>query len=341
MALRFSVRMTCGWTRSRVCTQLIVSTHSSHVAHEADFSSLRYFRRRPAKSRGEIPTTTVANLSSVFGEGDETHRFVKRYLKATHCDLFFADGIIFAEGQAERILIPHFIRNHFASLSRRYVSLIDLGGSHAHRFKELVNVLGLPTLIIADLDATAESKSALKDGTVATRWKAARPKRGADQKTSNPVLKDWHPKKEKIDDLLSLKPEQQRLAAGEGWELFVAFQRPVTVTNGGKTTVEIIPRTFEDALILENQKTLQDIGGSPTSRKIQEIISAGISGDDLEDELFELLKTAEKAEFAIDCLTFPNANSLLPPTYIREGLSWFDKVVSEEIVAKDQEAVRV
>lgn len=325
--------------KATLCTQLIVSTHSSHVAHEADFASLRYFRRRPAKTQAETPTTTVANLSSVFGEGNETHRFVKRYLKATHCDLFFADGIIFAEGQAERILIPHFIRNHFTSLSRRYVSLIDLGGSHAHRFKALVEVLGLATLIIADLDATAESKSTLKDGSVVTRWKAVRPKRGASQKTSNPVLNDWYPKHEKIDDLLDMKPEQQRLAAGDGWELFVAFQKPVNVANADKTKNEIVPRTFEDALVLENQKVLQDIAGSPTSKKIKEIINASLTGDELEDELFELLKTAEKAEFAIDCLTFANAKALLPPTYIHEGLSWFEKVVNEEIVAKDQKAV--
>ncbi len=29
-------------------TQLVVSTHSSHVAHETSFSCLRYFRRLPA-----------------------------------------------------------------------------------------------------------------------------------------------------------------------------------------------------------------------------------------------------------------------------------------------------
>jgi predicted ATP-dependent endonuclease of OLD family len=325
--------------RETLCTQLIVSTHSSHVAHEADFASLRYFRRRPAKAAGETPTSTVANLSSVFGDVDETHRFVKRYLKATHCDLFFADGIIFAEGQAERILIPHFIRHHFESLSRRYISLIDLGGSHAHSFKELVDVLGLGTLVIADLDATAESKVTLKDGTTTTRWKAVRPARGAGQKTSNPVLKSWHPKKETIDDLLNLKSDQQRLAAGDGWELYVAFQKPVTVTNADKTKTEIIPRTFEDALILENHKVLEDISGSPTSRKIQEICRAGLTGDDLEEELFDLLKKIEKAEFAIDCLTFKNAKALVPPAYIREGLAWFEKVVSEEIAAKDQETV--
>ena len=34
-------------------TQLIVSTHSNHVAHETDFSCLRYFRRLPAGLQGD------------------------------------------------------------------------------------------------------------------------------------------------------------------------------------------------------------------------------------------------------------------------------------------------
>jgi hypothetical protein len=38
--------------------------------------AIRYFRRRPAESKGETPTTTVANLS-MCSEGDETKRFVK------------------------------------------------------------------------------------------------------------------------------------------------------------------------------------------------------------------------------------------------------------------------
>lgn len=144
-------------------TQMIVSTHSSHVAHEVDFANLRYFRRHPSDSPGSAPTTTVANLSNVFGKDEETERFVKRYLKSTDCDLFFADGAIFVEGQAERILIPHFIRHHFPSLWRRYTSLIDLGGAHAHRLEPLVRTLGLTVLVISDLDAakpTQVTKSA-------------------------------------------------------------------------------------------------------------------------------------------------------------------------------------
>ena len=72
---------------SSFCTQMVVSTHSSHIAHELDFSCLRYFRREPATKNGEIPTATVINLSQTFGDHDETSRFATRYLRTTHCDL--------------------------------------------------------------------------------------------------------------------------------------------------------------------------------------------------------------------------------------------------------------
>lgn len=81
-------------------TQLVVSTHSNHIAHACDFAALRYFRRLPTTEERKTPTACVINLSSVFGKPDQTAKFVARYLKATHCDLFFADAAVFIEGSA-------------------------------------------------------------------------------------------------------------------------------------------------------------------------------------------------------------------------------------------------
>ncbi len=92
---------------------MIVSTHSSYIAHELDFTCLRYFRREPAKEKGKIPLATVENLSKTFGEETDTSRFAARYIRSTDCDLFFADAAILVEGSAERMLVPHFIRYHF------------------------------------------------------------------------------------------------------------------------------------------------------------------------------------------------------------------------------------
>lgn len=318
------------------CTQLIVSTHSSHVAHEADFSNLRYFRRRAAVSKGETPTTTVANLSHIFGDGDDTKRFVKRYLKATHCDLFFADGVIFVEGQAERILVPHFIRNHFPELARRYVTLLELGGSHVHSFQDLINALGIATLIIGDLDATTKTSITDKNGKKTTRWKSARPEQGKGQQTANSVLKEWHPNKKLIDELIALPPEEHVLHDEGGYELYVAYQKPVKAQSDDST--QIIPRTFEDALIIENLSTLTKIEGSATSKKIRALIEQDLSDDDLEDELFELLKTAEKAAFALDCLMLEDPKALKPPSYIDAGLKWFEGAVGKDIANSELKA---
>ena len=310
-------------------TQLLVSTHSSHVAHEVDFANLRYFRRLPAEAQGHSPTSTIINLSNVFGEDTETLRFVKRYIKATDCDLFFADGAIFVEGQAERILVPHFIHHHFDDLWRRYISLIDLGGSNAPRFKPLIKALGLTSLVITDLDAGLPTKVQMKKGGASTRIRKAKPKLGAGQVTTNPTLKTWHPKFTDIDNLISMNESGHHTCFENEYDLYVSYQKAVadpTNENGKK----LIPRTFEDALVYANLAELKDISGSSTTNKIANLIKEELSGDELESELFEIVNSAEKAAFAIDCLvTIEDGSALSPPPYIEAGLKWLQEKLKE------------
>ena len=75
-------------------TQLVISTHSSHIARETNFADLRYFKRLPEAEGCGVATAEVINLSDVFGKENETDKFVTRYLQTTHCDLFFADAAI-------------------------------------------------------------------------------------------------------------------------------------------------------------------------------------------------------------------------------------------------------
>ena len=95
-----------------LCTQMLVTTHSSHIVHEVDFACLRYFDRF-AFNVSEIPLTQVKNLSNYFNSQDAGKRFAARYLKLHHCDIFFADALIILEGKAEKLLIPQFIKDHF------------------------------------------------------------------------------------------------------------------------------------------------------------------------------------------------------------------------------------
>lgn len=292
-------------------TQLIVSTHSSHIAHECEFASLRYFRR-VAAGRSDIPTSCVVDVSKAFGSDDETRRFVTRYVKVTHCDLFFADAAVLIEGPAERILTPHFVREHseFQSLRECYITWLEIGGSHAHRLRGLIECLALPTLIITDIDAVGAANQ------------SARPKRQTDQTSRNQTLKTWCPETSKLDKLLDM-PETMKIRKynSQQFSIRVAYQSPVTI-KFGRTTGEALASTFEDALLFENIDLFRKQEGTGLVAKFKAAIEASTTIADLGDKLSESLKAGSKAELALDLLEFKEANTLKPPSYIREGLLW-------------------
>ena len=73
---------------SSLQTQLVVTTHSTNILYERGFMPIRYFKRELLDN-----TTKVLNLSEFSNsfEVDErpTRDFLQKYLKLTHCDLFF------------------------------------------------------------------------------------------------------------------------------------------------------------------------------------------------------------------------------------------------------------
>jgi predicted ATP-dependent endonuclease of OLD family len=297
-----------------------VSTHSSHIAHECEFSTLRYFRRRPAINSGEVPTSTVINLTEVFGGNDETKEFVTRYLKATHCDLFFADAAILVEGPAERMLVPHFIRQHYKELHKAYITLLEIGGSHAHRLEPLITKLQLSTLVITDLDSALPGKNG----------KATQPQRGQGLVSRNATLKGWVPKKTLVDELFDLSEENKELKDGHFFAVRVAYQKPVTVTLNGQPG-EALPYTFEDALVFQNLDTFKAVDGTGLIGGFYSDLSAHAGLPELGKALFDRLNAgADKAGFALDLLTLEKFKELKVPNYIHEGLSWLEKQIKQK-----------
>ncbi len=296
---------------SALTTQLVVSTHSSHLAHECRFASLRYFRRMPAK-KGDVPSAIVVNLTDVFGPDTDTERFVARYLKVTHCDLFFADAAVLIEGPAERILVPHFVRSHaeFSDLSECYITWLEIGGSHAHRLKNLIEYLGLTTLIITDLDAVDS------DG------KATQPKRDCSQTSRNETLKSWCPATDVLDDLIDM-PEADKAMTyeKEHFAIRVAYQCPITATFKG-ASVEALANTLEDALVFQNIEFFADQEGKGLIAKFKAAIETSDTVIELGEQMLADLKGGNKAELALDLLEIEDPSTLRPPAYIRDGLLW-------------------
>lgn len=295
-------------------TQLVVSTHSSHVAHETSFACLRYFRRLPAGMVAKIPVSTVINLSEVFGTSNDTERFVTRYLRAQHADLFFADAVILVEGPAERMLLPNFIRAHYDELNQCYITLLEIGGSHAHRLKSLIDHLGLLTLIVTDLDTLDKTGGA-----------SVQPATGVGQKTNNATLKTWVPGTDDVDTLLDA-PVASKVQSQPEDQLFavrVAYQTPLTVTLPGTDAPEIaLPYTFEDALVFENLGFFAALKGTGLVRKFSDAIEAGGGASAIGEQMYLALKNGKKAEFALDVIEAEGFNDLVVPRYIAEGLEW-------------------
>ena len=295
-------------------TQLVVSTHSSHLAHAADFASLRYFRRLPAPSvAGSVPVSSVVNLSEIFGGEGPTERFVKRYLKATHCDLFFADGAILVEGPAERILVPHLVdsREEYSYLRRCYVTWLEIGGSHAHRLKPLIEHLGLNTLIITDVDA--------KDSATG---KNAPPTRGTGQKTRNETIKTWVPKQELLDTALDVKAEDLAINDPSGYAVRVAYQQPINVTFKAAVAAEALAYTFEDALLYQNIDLFTKLPGVGLISDFRTALDSSKDLVQLAQSVRSALKNGSKAQFSLDLLLSDEINELVVPEYIHSGLIW-------------------
>ena len=297
-------------------TQLIISTHSSYIAHEIDFVNLRYFKRTPATSTNTVPYAKVVDLSDTFGDDLDTAKFAIRYLKTTHCDLFFADATILVEGPAERILIPHFIKHHFPKLYRNYISILEIGGSHAHRLQPLIEKLGLLSLIITDLDPIE------KDST-----SKAQPKKGVGYRTRNNTLKSWIPKKTNLDEVLSVNNENK---VSDGC-IRVAYQHEISVQYSGNEETAI-PYTFEDALVLNNIDLFKEKTSTGLIKKMSKAVNKSTLSEACQSMFNELGESRKKAEMALELLYTTEPEDLKPPKYIEEGMEWLQDQLNEKKV---------
>lgn len=133
-------------------SQMVITTHSPHILYERGFKPIRYFRR---KNSGTEQMTEVLNLSAFYQAQPDDRDFLERYLKLTHCDLFFSDAAILVEGNVERLLLPVMIRKVAKTLRSSCLCILEVGGAFGHRFQSLIEFLGLTTLIITDIDSVA------------------------------------------------------------------------------------------------------------------------------------------------------------------------------------------
>ncbi|RBB37559.1 ATP-dependent endonuclease [Burkholderia reimsis] len=270
--------------------QFVVSTHSSHVANEAGFESIRYFLGRdvPGAQPGVRQTRIKDLRRGLDGVSEPDKKFLHQYMTLTRCDLFFADKAILVEGLSERLLLPVVIGKleetepDSPKLSSQYVTTIEVGGAYAHLFFKLLAFLELRSLIITDLDAVEKAGGSACEVHKGTY-------------SSNACLKAWF----SDDDPFTLggllaKGEADKIREGN----CIAYQ--CAEVEGGPCG-----RTFEDAFILANQALF------------------GLTGNTREElEIAARSKAAEfkKSDFALKYAIEEKGWSA--PRYLVDGVRW-------------------
>lgn len=266
--------------------QFVVSTHSSHVANRAPFSAIRYFRLESTSAKAPQRHSRVLDLTKA-DLLDE--KFLHQYLTLTRSDLFFADKAILVEGTSERLIVPKVIdeRNPHdgAGLSSQYVTILEVGGAYAHKFFPLLDFLGLPSLIITDLDSVSNIES---------KWKSA-PVHGGEQ-TSNSTINRWFPDvKLSPTDLIARAETDSIIKTNR----YLAYQVP-------EKGEQACGRTFEDAFILANPALFN--------------LEPSVDLVEAETSAAAIASTFKKSDFALKYSI--SETEWLTPRYIRQGLEW-------------------
>lgn len=347
-------------------TQLVITTHSPHILYERGFSPIRYFCRVSDQLDHH---TDVRNLSRFkTGEADAPAReFLQRYLKLTHCDLFFSDAVILVEGNVERLLLPAMIESAAKRLRSSALTILEVGGAFAHRFQELITFVGLTTLVITDLDSVTvksdDEKAAARaagagdavdddddddlkpfeledDDATQPSGKKKSKKRGSTchahvegAVTSNQTLISWIPKKRSVAELWDVTAEQKTLSLAEGSSaaVRVAYQTKVSVTVGS-ATAQLCGRTLEEAFGLENADWCQAEANRAIGLKLKRAPSNPV---ELAEKLHDRVvgKNFDKTRFALEVLASGPHNGWKVPAYIAEGLVWLEAKVAHELEA--------
>lgn len=132
--------------------QLILTTHSPNLASKVELKNIILLKENTAYPLGSDHT----NLE----KGD--YRFLQRFLDVTRANMFFANGIIFVEGDAENILIPTIADLIGKNLSEYGVSIVNVGSTAFLRYSGIYQcktektsekkTIGIPVSIITDVD---------------------------------------------------------------------------------------------------------------------------------------------------------------------------------------------
>ena len=297
-------------------SQLVVTTHSSHILDAVDFEKVRYFQR--CHLRGEVANGGIRNASDVRSlrafqpdaelidgvlvSSAESLAFLKRYLRLTHCDLFFADAAIFEwKAQSKKLLMPSMIEASAPRLRSTYLTVLEVGGAFAHRFEGLLAFLRIPYLVVTDIDSVAPAG-------YPSACRADVP----DARTSNATLKKLC-SQTTIGGLMGMASADKIDVVKDRC---IAFQTDITVIDGAAQQ-SLRPRTLEEAIAYHNFSLLR-------AGKLSVGIEIPATLPDAYQAIYDRIRSDnfKKTDFAMSLLA--GTTNWQVPLYISSGLCWLE-----------------
>lgn len=127
--------------------QVIVSTHSTILASKINIKNIILCKNGN--------TFSLNPENTQLSKGD--YLFLQRFLDVTKANLFFAQGIIMVEGDAENLLIPVLADILDLNLEKYGVSIVNVGSVAFFRYANIFKrkdetTIGIPVSIVTDSD---------------------------------------------------------------------------------------------------------------------------------------------------------------------------------------------
>lgn len=309
-----AVRTLLEGKEKNINSQLIITTHSSHILNSKIHSGNTFNNINYLTSEEQFTKVINLNDANVITKDSNKEKlnFLKKHIKYKVSELFFADAIIFVEGITEETIIKYFIDENIKELSRYYITIFNIDGSHGLVYHDLIKLLKVPCLIITDLDIQRndDEKKHLK------QINSVKGKETTNQTIINYI-------NEKLDRI-----ETQPFY--ESQNMYIAYQ--------GEKIEDYYATSFEEALILTNyDNKLLNNALKDTRRNIynKEVVTeSGVDYTKLKEKsyFFQHKLSEKKSKFAntlLSRLISDENDDFRLPSYIMSGLDWLSKKLKE------------
>lgn len=291
--------------------QGLITTHSNEMVRVAGITHLRVIRKTGSFiSELYDPSKLIQELKkSDEAEDNLLANFYDCFFEIGYSELVFADKAIFYEGDTERLYIRKLLTlEKYKKLRQQYIAYIQVGGAYAKNYKKMIELLGIKSLIITDIDYDKDAES-IGDINVS--------------KTTNATIKDFYridnPNSDpKVEDLYAWKDSKQNIICGG--LIYTCFQ----------SDKDGYSRTLEEAMLSQFYKI--DVTKSFTKKEWMEkrseaqlnyVIPAKNVKDDDPIRLRDILKSTagSKTSFMYSVI-MQNHTEKTEPDYIQGGLKW-------------------